>query len=258
MPVVSQTFDALIDCNDDFILYSSRFTGDNEAQTSVNANGGYWCWTDAGSASTATGPPTGVACMHAETSSPSAAGDVFYAELRTAINALLNDIHTVTFQTCTRCDAAGTLYFEAYNGSTWDVIDSWIGDAVTTFTARGTYDFGPNDLDYTNTDFKVRFRVVTAGTAYNNDFAIDTFYLEYDLKATSEIEQEGYRFYNDGTESGATARQNQDTVDSIAKETTFQTRILLNATDDPDTEQFQLEYKEASDPATEWRKVPLT
>ncbi len=258
MPIVSQTFDALIDCNDDFILYSSRFGGDNEAHVSENAQGGYWCWTNAGSASSGTGPPTGTACMHAETSSPSAVGDIFYAELRVAINALTQDIHTVTFQTCMQGTTAGYMYFEAYNGSTWDIIDSWPGDAVTTFTARGPYDFGPGDLDYTNTDFQVRFRIVTAATSYQNDFAIDTFYLEYDVKDVSEVEQEGFRFYEDGTEAGSTPHEDQDVDLTIGQETTFQERVLLDATGDPATAQYQLEYKENGDGAGEWRKVPLT
>lgn len=75
---------------------------------------------------------------------------------------------------------------------------------------------------------------------------------------SSALEQEGYRFYDDGTESGSVARQLQDTVDEIAREITFQTRVLLDATGDPPTQQYQLEYKEASDASTEWRKVPLT
>ena len=253
---VNQTFDALVDCNDDLILYSSRFGGDNEAQESVNANGGYWCWTDAGSASSSTGPPSGTACMHSETSSPSAVGDIFYAELRTAINALLNDIHTITFDTCMYGNTSGNMYFEAWDGSDWNIIDSWAGNATTTFTARGTYDFGPGDLDYINTDFKIRFRIVTGGTSYQNDFSIDTLYIESDPKGS--LEQEGFRFYEDGTESGSTALEDQDVDLSIVRETTFQNRIIVNATGDPPTAQYQLEYKETSDPVTEWRKVPLT
>lgn len=253
---VNQTFDALADCNDDFILYSSRFGGDNEARAADNANGGYWCWTNTGSPSTGTGPPTGTACMYSETSSPSAVGDVFYAELRTAINASANDIHTVSFNNCMYGNTSGMMYFEAFNGSTWDVIDSWAGNATTTFTSRGPYDFGPSGYNYTNTDFKIRFRIVTGGTSYQNDFAIDTVYIESDPNAS--IEQEGYRWYNDGTESGSTARQSQDAADTVAKQTTVQLRVILNATGDPPSQQYQLEYKEASDPAGEWRKVPTS
>lgn len=170
---LSQTFDALADCNDDFILYSSRFGGDNEARAADNSNGGYWCWTNTGSPSSGTGPPSGVACMYTETSSPSAVGDVFYAELRTAINASLYNL-SVSFQTCMQGNSAGTLYFEAWDGSDWNIIAQWSGDSGTSFTSRGPYDFSPTGEDYDNTDFKIRFRVVTGGTSYQNDFAVDT------------------------------------------------------------------------------------
>lgn len=83
-----------------------------------------------------------------------------------------------------------------------------------------------------------------------------TFSLEPLSLAT--IEQEGFRFYEDGTESGSTVLEDQDTDITIAQETTFQERVLLNATGDPATHQFQLDYKESSDGAAEWRKVPLT
>ena len=253
---VNQAFNALADCNDDFILYSSRFGGDNEAQTADNANGGYWCWTSTGSPSSSTGPPSGTACMYTETSSPSAVGDIFYAELRTAINAQQNDIHTVSFQTCTYGNTAGYLYFDAWDGTQWNNIASWAGNSTTTFTSRGPYDFGPSGYDYTNTDFKIRFRVVTGGTAYQNDFAVDTVYIEYDSKAS--LEQEGFRGYNDGTESGSTPIANQDVNFSIAKDVVFQMRMLLNATGDPPSQQYLLEYKEASDAATEYRGVLIS
>lgn len=74
--------------------------------------------------------------------------------------------------------------------------------------------------------------------------------------SVATIEQEGYRWYSDGTESGSAARQAQDTVDTVAKAITVQLRALLNATGDPATAQFQLEYKETGDGDVEYRKVP--
>lgn len=76
---------------------------------------------------------------------------------------------------------------------------------------------------------------------------------------TSTVEQEGYRFRNDdGSESAASWRQSQDVVDTIGKNVNIRLRTLLNATDDPPTQQYQLEYKETGDAAAEYRKVPLT
>lgn len=72
------------------------------------------------------------------------------------------------------------------------------------------------------------------------------------------IDQEGFRFYNDdGSESAATARQNQDVVDSIAKDINFRLRALLNTAGDVPTKQYQLEYKENGDSDVEYRKVKL-
>lgn len=75
----------------------------------------------------------------------------------------------------------------------------------------------------------------------------------------SSLEQEGFRFRNDDAdEDEASWRQNQDVDDEIAKDTNVRLRTLINATGDPATKQFQLEYKETSDPDAEYRKVPLT
>lgn len=72
------------------------------------------------------------------------------------------------------------------------------------------------------------------------------------------IEQEGFRFRNDDdNEADATWRQNQDVNDSIVKDTNLRLRVLLNATGDAPTEQFQLEYKETGDDAVEYRKVKI-
>jgi hypothetical protein len=74
--------------------------------------------------------------------------------------------------------------------------------------------------------------------------------------AAVTLEQEGYRWYDDGTESGSSPRQDQDTVDTVARALTVQIRTLLNATGDPDSIQYLLEYKETSDPDSEYRAIP--
>jgi len=77
--------------------------------------------------------------------------------------------------------------------------------------------------------------------------------------SSSLTEQEGFRFRNDdGSESAATFRQSQDVNDSVARNVNIRLRLLVNATGDPDSEQYQLEYKETGDAASEYRAVPLT
>ena len=73
----------------------------------------------------------------------------------------------------------------------------------------------------------------------------------------TELEQEGFRWRDDdGSESGASWAQNQDVDHTIAKNTNVRLRILLDATGDPDTDQFELQYKRSDEGAAEWRKIP--
>ena len=78
------------------------------------------------------------------------------------------------------------------------------------------------------------------------------------LPPPSSLAQEGYRWRNDdGSEAAATFRQLQDVDDSIAKEINVRLRALIDATGDPASEQYQIEYKEDADPDVEYRKVSL-
>lgn len=70
------------------------------------------------------------------------------------------------------------------------------------------------------------------------------------------LEQEGFRWRNDnGNEAGATYRQNQDVNDSVAIQTNIRLRFLVDASGDPDPEQFKLQYKKKVD--EDWLDMPL-
>jgi len=73
-------------------------------------------------------------------------------------------------------------------------------------------------------------------------------------------EQEGFRWRNDdGSESAATWRENQDVNEpSIGTAENIRLRMLLNMTGDVPSEQYELEYKETADPDAEYRIIPLT
>jgi hypothetical protein len=76
------------------------------------------------------------------------------------------------------------------------------------------------------------------GAAASWDIGAD----EYVSSAT--IEQEGFRFRNDdGSESAATWKANQDTNITLAANTAFRLRELLNATGDPASISAQLEVR---------------
>ena len=69
-------------------------------------------------------------------------------------------------------------------------------------------------------------------------------------------EQDSFRFYDDGTESGSTALEAQNIDLSIARETTFHVRVGGQMTGDAPAISAELQYKETADAASEWRKVP--
>jgi len=69
-------------------------------------------------------------------------------------------------------------------------------------------------------------------------------------------EQDSFRFYDDGTESGSTALEAQNVDLGIGKETTFHLRVGGQMTGDAPAISAELQYKETSDAASEWRKVP--
>lgn len=70
-----------------------------------------------------------------------------------------------------------------------------------------------------------------------------------------EREQETFRFYEDGTEAGATALETQDTDLTIGREVTFGLRVGTQMVDDPPAESVTVEYKESGDAAAEYRKL---
>lgn len=68
------------------------------------------------------------------------------------------------------------------------------------------------------------------------------------------IEQEGFRWRNDdGSEALATWKAGQDVDASIQLDTNVRVRFLINATGDPASEQYQLEYRKVGD--STWRPV---
>jgi hypothetical protein len=68
------------------------------------------------------------------------------------------------------------------------------------------------------------------------------------------LEQEGYRWRNDdGSESAATWKAAQDTVPTITAGNAARLRMDINATNDPVSQDFQLEYRKVGD--TTWKKV---
>lgn len=110
-----------------------------------------------------------------------------------------------------------------------------------------------------NTDASTLVRILltmpAAGTTWHNDFGIDTIEIVGTPLAAADHEQDSFRFYDDGTESGASALENQNVDLSIAKETLFQLRVGGQLTGDPDALSATLVYKKTGDADSEFRKV---
>ncbi len=69
-------------------------------------------------------------------------------------------------------------------------------------------------------------------------------------------DQKAFRYFNDdGTEATATAKATQNIDVSTARTTPFHLRVGMEADGNPDSESATLQYKEASDAATEWRDI---
>lgn len=263
------TFDTQSGSDADEFLYTDPVATDATLPQSANT-ARRWCHdtndttsTDVGPTSGAGGDPDGY--LYTEASSPGAFDDEFYLEFDTTLDASANNIE-VQFKTNQRGnDNNATCVVETNeNGAGWVERGSTFGgsgDADKVATG-GTQIWSSRTVDLTglisHASTRIRIKIVfpSSGTAWHNDYGLDE--IVFIGTTSTEIEQEGFRFYDDGTESGSTALAAQDTDISIGKTTTFQLRTLLNATGDPDSEQYQLEYKETSDGAGEYRKVPLT
>lgn len=79
------------------------------------------------------------------------------------------------------------------------------------------------------------------------------------ISAAIALDQEGFRFRNDdGSETTATWKEAQDTNINLAINTVARLRMLINATGDPDSKQFRLEYrrKPSGGAFGSWLRVP--
>lgn len=98
-----------------------------------------------------------------------------------------------------------------------------------------------------------QYEVQTTAASIAGDFSLgasrDTLCIVRTYKvagASATLEQEGFRWYEDnGSESAASAAANQDTNITAAAGATKRLRMLVNATGDPATKQFKLQWKKS-------------
>lgn len=238
-----------------------------------------WTRTNGGTPSTATGPSgaaNGTWYIFSETSSPVAGGDTFILEsdvIDGSVNIITEFSWNEHMAGQDMDDFNSTLEVQAWDGSTWNTIYTQTGQngatadglnwqAKEAFTSPDTLDDetgGP----YNNADLQLRFLFTVGGTGlqFQNDTGLDDIVVVgVDRNA---YEQEGYRWRNDdgveavpgGSPAGATWSQDQDTPDSVPKETNTRLRVLVDATGNPVSQQATLQYKRDDEFDSEWRDV---
>ena len=103
-----------------------------------------------------------------------------------------------------------------------------------------------SDSDVKDSDFG--FVIAVTMPEQWNEANVDNFQVKVYYSAALTPEQEGFRFRNDdGNETGATWLAAQDADISRDKNLNTRLRMLLNATADPASTQYQLEYKKSTD-----------
>ncbi len=151
----------------------------------------------------------------------------------------------------TRIDL-GSLSTSAYNQFTFNATGrGWVNKTgITMIGLREGHDCIDDSCQTSTSDKFTIYASEQSGTATDP-------YLDVTASAAVTLEQEGFRWRNDDdSEASATWIENQDVDASIAKETNIRLRILVNATDDPDSTQYELQYKRTDDGAGEYRAIP--
>lgn len=133
--------------------------------------------------------------------------------------------------------------------------------AYTTATFVGVTD-GSEDLHLVSGSALIDQGTDLSGT-FTTDIDGQTRGTTFDIGAdeyvvTLLLDQEGFRFRNDdGSESAATWKANQDTNITLAADTAARLRMLVNATGDPASKNYQLEYRHKPSGGSfgSWKKV---
>lgn len=115
-----------------------------------------------------------------------------------------------------------------------DFIDAT--DTIRTSASDWVSNQAKRSLTFTTTIARFEFDDNASG---NGDYLVN----HLKVYETLSRELKAYRFYEDGTESGSTALDSQDTNITIAPETTFQVRTGMQASGDPPTETAELQYR---------------
>lgn len=263
---------ATTDGSDDF-LYTNTQGGPSQNGATLPATSGnlqLW-WNDDATTSTDVGPTSGQegspeGYIHIEASDTGTGfDDTYFIEFDTTLDASAEqfqfnfytnqrgDDNDVTCQVQINESAGGWVDVGAEFGGSGD--PNKVATGGTQIWASRSVDLSNGGL---NNDASTRVGILltmpSAGTSWHNDYGIDT--IEIVGTPALDREQDSYRHEDDdGSESGSTFRELQNTATTIARETNFRIRVGMQADGDPDAEAATLQIKESADPASEWRAV---
>lgn len=128
------------------------------------------------------------------------------------------------------------------NAGTFTSTFELAGDA-TTYSARGGYHADAGAIG-----------TYAVGVTAPTGETYSIIALEIQGSVVAALEQEGYRFrHDDGSETTATFMAAQDTPATLAPSVTKRLRVLVNATGDPASQSFTLQYRKVG--AASWRNA---
>lgn len=266
---------ATTDGSDEFLWTNTQPGPPSQDADTLPATTGnlQWWWNDDDTGSTGVGPESGQegdpeGYVHPETSDTGTGfNDTYDMEFDTTLDASAEQWQ-FNFYTSQRGDDNDMLCEVQINesGGGWNTVANGTfggsGDPTkeATNTTPSLWTSRSVDLSESgaNTDSSTRVRILltmpAAGTTWHNDYGIDT--IEIVGTPLLEREQDSFRVYEDGTESGAVAIAAQNVDINRVRNKVTHMRVGMQTIGDAPTESAELQYKETSDGAAEWRKVP--
>jgi hypothetical protein len=166
---------------------------------------------------------------------------IVHKQESSTVNSLTSPSITTTVAECL---VIGFLF--GGDGGTAPTAGNIDGSAATILGATTNGGYNPG------WEYRILSSTATTTAAFNS--ASGTCWAQIAAFVGGSRDQEGFRFRNDdGSETTASWKANQDAQVTAATGTPFRVRFLVNATGDPASTAYQLEYRRST--SSNWKKV---